>query len=362
MSWSQLAVIPVLSLLLLVHELGHFIVARLVGIRVEEFGFGLPPRLWGVKRGEVIYSINLIPLGAFVRMTGENGENGSDPRSFGNQGKLARAAVLVAGPAMNFLTAALLFAAAFMVGWPMPTAADILVYKLSPGSPAAASGIQPGDQIVALDGKKVATAEQFIEVTRQNLGKEVTVTVDRNGTQQVLTMTPRTSWPEGDGPLGIGLQSKVTAMTPVSSPFYQALPQGFGQAWQTVTFTLSVPVMIIQGALPASLARPIGPVGIYQATTDAANEVASTGWWFPIVYLTAVVSAGLAIANLLPFPALDGGRLLMVGVEAVRRKRISPEREGALHFVGLMVLITLMLLVSYYDVISPLPQINWGLK
>lgn len=362
MSWSQLAVIPVLSLLLLVHELGHFIVARLVGVRVEEFGFGLPPRLWGVKRGEVIYSINLIPLGAFVRMTGEDGAGSSDPRAFGNKGKLARAGVLVAGPAMNFLTAALLFAAAYMVGWPTPTAMDIFVYKLSPGSPAAASGIQPGDQIVALDGQKIATAEKFIEVTRQNLGKEITITVDRNGGQKVLTMTPRTHWPQGDGPLGIGLQSKVTAMTPVTSPFYQALPSGFGQAWQTVTMTLSVPVMIIQGALPADLARPIGPVGIYQATTDAATEVAATGWWFPIVYLTAIISAGLAIANLLPFPALDGGRLLMVGVEAVRRKRISPEREGAIHFVGLMVLITLMLLISYYDVISPLPQINWGLK
>lgn len=362
MSWTQLAVIPVLSFLLLVHELGHFVVARLVGIRVEEFGFGLPPRLWGVKRGEMIYSINLIPLGAFVRMTGENGENGNDPHSFGNKGKLARAAVLVAGPAMNFLTAALLFGAAYMVGWPTATAADIIVYKVSTGSPAAASGIQPGDRILALDGQKVATAQQFIDVTKQNLGKEVTVTVDRSGAQKVLTMTPRTKWPEGDGPIGIGLQSKVTAMTPVSVPFYQAVPQGFGQAWQTVTFTLSVPVMIIQGALPADLARPIGPVGIYQATTDAANEVADTGWWFPIVYLTAVVSAGLAIANLLPFPALDGGRLFMVGVEAVRRKRISPEREGALHFVGLMVLITLMILISYYDVISPLPQINWGLK
>src|SRR5512142_816076 len=109
MNWTILAAIPVLSLLLLVHELGHFIVARRAGIRVEEFGFGLPPRIWGVKRGEVLYSINLIPLGAFVRMTGENGEDSFDERSFGAKGKLARAAVLVAGPAMNFLAAAVLF-------------------------------------------------------------------------------------------------------------------------------------------------------------------------------------------------------------------------------------------------------------
>jgi regulator of sigma E protease len=362
MSWPQLAVIPVLSLLLLVHELGHFIVARMVGIRVEEFGFGLPPRIWGVKRGEVIYSVNWIPLGAFVRMTGENGENNVDERSFGNKRKLARSAVLVAGPAMNFLAGALLFAAAFMVGSPTPAQMDIFVAKFSPGSPAQAAGLQTGDQILALNGQKLDVVGQFIDGTRARLGQQITVTVVRGGKQVDLKMTPRTQWPEGDGPLGIGLESKNVVNKLVDYPFYQAVPMGLGQAMQAVQLTFSVPAMVIQGILPADEARPTGPIGIYRITTDAADQIAASGWWYPLISITALVSVGLAVANLLPFPALDGGRLLMVGVEAVRRKKISPEREGAIHFAGLMVLITLMMLISYYDVISPLPSINWGFR
>lgn len=360
MSWTQLAVIPVLSLLLLVHELGHFIVARMVGIRVEEFGFGLPPRLFGFKRGGVIYSLNLIPLGAFVRMTGENGEDAQVEGSFNSKGKLARAAVLVAGPFMNFVTAALLFAAAFMIGWPTPTAWQIDVYRVSPDSPAAAAGLQPGDRIMSLDGKPVDNPSQFVDATRQRLGQPLAVTVDRNGTELQKTMVPRTEWPEGDGPLGIGLQSKATAQTSVSYPAWEAIPKGFGRAMDFVGLTFAVPISVIQGALPASAARPTGPIGIFQITTQAADQIADSGWWFPLIEITALVGVGLAVANLLPIPALDGGRLLMIAIEAIRRKRIAPEREATLHFVGLMVLLTLMVLISYYDLSSPLPQIDWG--
>ncbi len=359
MSWTQLAVIPVLSLLLLVHELGHFVAARLAGIKVEEFGFGLPPRLVGIKRGDMVYSLNAIPLGAFVKMSGEDGD-GTQEGSFASKSKLARAGVLVAGPAMNFVAAALLFAAGYVIGWPTPTSMEVYVYKVSPGSPAETGGLQAGDRIVAMDGRQLKTADEFVGATRSKLGQQVVVTVERNGTEIQKTMMPRTRWPEGDGPLGIGLQGKVTEVQPVPYPAPQSVALGFGRAWQMVTFTLSVPVMIVQGALPADLARPIGPVGIFQVTTQAADLAADNGWWFPLISITATISAGLSIANLLPFPALDGGRLLLIGVEAVRRKRIAPEREGALHFVGLMVLIALMVIISYYDVVSPLPKIDWG--
>lgn len=351
-----------LSFLLLVHELGHFVAARLAGIKVEEFGFGLPPRLIGIRRGDMIYSLNLIPLGAFVKMKGEDGGDSSQEGSFTSKSKLARSAVLFAGPAMNFLTAAFLFAAAYLIGWPTPTSMEVFVYKVSPGSPAETAGLQVGDRIVAMDGRRMQTADEFVSQTRSKLGKEVVVTVDREGAEVQKTMVPRTKWPEGDGPLGIGLQSKVTQVKPVAYPLHQALGMGFGRAWQMVTFTLSVPILIAQGALPADLARPIGPVGISQVTAQAADEVADSGWWFPLISITATISAGLAIANLLPFPALDGGRLLLIGVEAIRRKRITPEREGALHFVGLMVLLALMVIISYYDLMSPIPDIDWGPK
>lgn len=362
MSWTVLAAIPVLSFLLLVHELGHFVVARLVGIRVEEFGFGLPPRLWGVKRGEVIYSINLIPLGAFVRMTGENGENSGDEKSFGAKGKLARAAVLFAGPAMNFLAAAFLFGAAFMLGTPTATVQDTLVYRVTPGSPAEAAGLQPGDRIVTVDGKQLTTVSQFVDSTRQKVGTQIDLLVERDGQQMDVKVTPRTKWPEGEGPLGVALQGRPVKTELVRYPIWQALPMGFGEATQAVEGTFGIVGAVVKGALPAEVARPTGPIGIWGMTTSAAEQIADRGWWYPLVALTAFVSVGLSIANLLPFPALDGGRLLMIAIEAVRRKRISPEREGALHFVGLMVLLTLMMVVSYYDLTSPMPSIDWGFR
>ncbi len=362
MTWEWLAVIPVLSFLLLVHELGHFIVARMVGIRVEEFGFGLPPRIWGVKKGEVIYSVNAIPLGAFVRMTGENGENANDERSFGAKGKLARAAVLVAGPGMNFLAAAVLFAAAFMLGTPTAAVQDTFVYKVSPGSPAEAAGLQAGDKIVAMDGQKLDTVNQFVDGTRQKIGQQVDLTVDRNGQPLDIKVTPRTKWPEGEGPLGVALQAKTVKTELVRYPVYKAIPMGFGQAAQAIETTVQLVGMTIRGAIPIDVARPTGPIGIARMTADAAEQIADNGWWFPIITLTGLVSAGLALANMLPFPALDGGRLLMIAIEAVRRKKISPERESAFHFVGLMVLLTLMIMVSYYDVITPMPSIDWGLR
>lgn len=362
MNWTVLAAIPVLSFLLLVHELGHFIVARLVGIRVEEFGFGLPPRIWGFRRGEVIYSINAIPLGAFVRMTGENGENSADEHSFGAKGKLARAAVLVAGPVMNFLAAAFLFGAAYMLGTPTATVQDTYVYKVSPGSPAASAGLQAGDKVVSVNGQELKSVSQFVDFTRQQVGTQLDLAVDREGKMVDIKVTPRTQWPEGEGPLGVALQGKAVKTELVRYPIWQAVPMGFGEAVQAVQGTVGIVGAVARGAIPVDVARPTGPIGIYRMTTDAAEQIADNGWWYPIVALTAFVSTGLAIANLLPFPALDGGRLLMIGIEAVRRKRISPEREGALHFVGLMVLLTLMMVISYYDLITPMPSIDWGLR
>src|SRR5438067_2016596 len=231
--------VPILSIMMFVHELGHFVTARLSGITVLEFGFGLPPRLWGFKRNGVIYSINWIPFGAFVKMLGE--EDPTAPGSFASKPGGIRAIVLAAGSGMNFLLAVVAFSLVYVIG-----------------------------------------------------------------------------------------------------------------------ATLSVPKMLLEGSLAPSDARLIGLVGMAQATSETVSYVADTGFWYPLFILTGLFSAGLSIANLLPIPALDGGRLFFVILEWIRGRRIPPEREAAYHFVGIVVLLSIMVIISFNDLISPLPAINWS--
>ena len=358
MSWEHLVIIPILSLLMLAHEFGHFFVARRVGVVVQEFGFGLPPRLVGVRWRGVVYSLNAIPFGAFVRMIGE--EDPSEPGSFARQSRLARAAILVAGPAMNLLLAVAFFALTYMVGWPTPTRTHVEVLEVAAGSPAATSGLQPGDVIVAVQGQPLARLDDFQQRTRQRLGEPVELLVERGGERLTVTVVPRADPPEGEGPMGVRVQGRVLEVRPQPYPALPSLWYGFLRTVQVVEMTLLAPVLLLQGVVPAEVLRPVGPVGIAQVATQAAEFVAETGWWYPLLTVTATVSAGLAVANLLPLPALDGGRLLFVLIEAVRRRRVAPETEGAFHFVGIVVLITLMLLISYYDVVSPVGPVEWA--
>ena len=256
---------------------------------------------------------------------------------------------------MNFLLAVVAFSLVYIVGVPgVPPDGAVNLAEVAPDSPAAAAGLQPGDMVVSFDGQPV-TVQSFRDATTAHLGTPVPIEVRRGDQTLSVNLTPRADPPEGQGAIGIVLASGLVRLNPIA-----AVGQGFSQTVHAIGATLSVPKMLIDGQSGAGDARLIGLVGMAQATSETVTYVADTGFWYPLFILTGLFSAGLSIANMLPIPALDGGRLFFVLLEWIRGRRIPPEREAAFHVVGIVVLLTLMVIISLNDVVSPLPAINWG--
>ena len=348
----------ILGVMVIAHELGHFIMAKRAGVRVEEFGFGYPPRVFGFRRGETIYSLNLIPIGGFVKMLGE--EDPTHERSFARASKLWRATVLLAGPGMNLLLAVLLFAASFMAGWPTPLANEVVIAGVQPGSPAESAGLRPSDIVTEIAGQPFSSMQDIRTAARANVGRELILTVRRDGASLPVKVQPRGEPGPNLGTIGVSLGQRPTQIVRKAYPPHVALFKGAQQTAEVVALTLYVPVLAIRGQVPAEAARPVGPIGIFDVVAQATSQTVLRSWWFPLLSTTALLSTGLGIANLLPIPGLDGGRLLFVALEAVRRKRVSPEREGLIHLVGIAFLLSLVLIISYFDVLAPVGAIDWG--
>lgn len=346
---TVLSFIIVLGILVFVHELGHFATAKWAGIKVEEFGIGFPPRaLTVMTRGETAYTLNWLPLGGFVRMVGENGEEANDARSFASKSATWRAIVLVAGSFMNLVLPVVLFAG---LAATMGVAAGdytnrVEVTDISPGSPAAAAGLMAGDQILFVANQRVTRSETLRSLVQEYDGREITVDVERAGETLALTVTPRRAAPNQPVLIGIGIfdQREMVRYNP-----FQALVFGVQRTWELLTLMVKGLAELVGGLLSGSgpAADVAGPLGIMQAT----GEIAQTGRIENIISFMAFLSINLAIMNMLPIPGLDGGRLLFVALEAVRGgKRISPEREGMVHFLGIMLLLGLMALISILDI------------
>jgi regulator of sigma E protease len=256
---------------------------------------------------------------------------------------------------MNFLLAVVAFSMVYIVGVPgVAPDGPVNVADVAPDSPAQQAGLQPGDVIVSFDGQPV-NVQSFRDDTQSHLDQPSQIQFQRDGQTETTRLTPRSNPPEGQGAVGIVISGGLIHLNPL-----QAAEQGFLQTVRAIGATLSVPKMLIEGTIAPSDARLIGLVGMAQATSETVNYVVDTGFWYPLFVLTGLFSAGLSIANMLPIPALDGGRLFFVILEWIRGRRIPPEREAAYHFVGIVVLLTLMVIISFNDVISPLPAINWG--
>ncbi|MEX0887998.1 MAG: M50 family metallopeptidase [Patescibacteria group bacterium] len=339
---SILRFIALLSILIFVHEGGHFLIARLFGVAVEEFGFGIPPRVWGKKIGGTIYSINLLPIGGFVRLKGEEGETlgFGGAGSFAIQSKLKRAGIVAAGALGNFLLAWLVFSFLWGLGKNVP-AGKVLVNEVTAGSPAEEAGISAGDYIFSFNGEPVETSEELLALTEENLGKTSSLGFEREGEAVTVSVVPRADPPVGEGPLGVGI---TTAVKEEKAPFWQTPWFGLRETFQTLGAMIRGLGQTVGNLFRGEEIQIGGPVAIY-----AFSKVYADGFK-PFLDFMALLSLNLVVVNLLPIPALDGGRILFIGIEAIRRKKLSPRTEAAINSVGLAVLITLIVLLSLRDV------------
>lgn len=348
---TVLAAIAVLSLLTLIHELGHLIVAKRIGLQVDEFGLGYPPRLLTLARlGGTEYTFNLIFFGAFVRLADE-GEPGA---LFADKRKRERAAFLLGGPLLNWILAVVLFSIGFATGWPMAHELAVGVNKVFPGSVAEAVGFADNDLILEADGHEVTSVLDLIVYARSVNGAVKSVTLRRSGRRFTLRLPAGGPWFTKTESRGVEIRNDAGWVETVAYPWPKALREAIAEAMAVVASLFSLPIQVLRGLIPVDMVRPIGPVGIAQLTRHAAHEALATGWWFPLLQLTATLSAALAATNLLPLPGFDGGRLLFIAVEALRGKRLDPHRESLVHFVGLILMLMLILIVTYYDITLPI--------
>jgi regulator of sigma E protease len=303
----------------------------------------------------VIYSINAIPFGGFVKFLGE--EDPTYPGSLASKSKLTRIAVLSAGAAMNLVMAFLFFAGALMLGRPVVADPEnAVVSAVAPGSPAEQVGLQAGDMVLEANGQQILEVDDLIAITRAASGQPVDLLIQRGDERLEIRVTPRLDPPAGEGAMGVVLRARTELRR------YGLLEALWAGARETVSLTvliISIPVQIIQGLIPAEQARPVGPVGIGQLVGGAVRFSLESGWWFPVMQIMGSLSMALAVSNLLPLPALDGGRILFVLVEAIRGKRVDPAKEGLIHLVGLLILVMLMLFVTWQDIFEPVPMIEW---
>lgn len=349
---SILIFILVLSILVLAHEFGHFIVARKSGIKVEEFGFGLPPRLIGKQIGETFFSINTLPFGGFVRLHGEQEESGQTDlgRSFLHKSKKVRILVVIAGVIMNFILAIFAFAIVYSFSGIPKDTGKVKVINVSTNSPADRAGIVIGDIITKVGGADVTGSNDFIAKTASYKGKNVTYEIQRKVGGQTNTLkvnlTPRESPPAGEGPVGVTITTMEIYYPPVwQRPFY-GIYYGFkdGIFWgKTIISGLSeLAAGIFKGQTPRGVS---GPIGIYAVTTEA-----SRGGILTLINFIGILSVNLAILNIIPFPALDGGRLLFIVIEWITRKKVSTKVEAMINNIGFFILLALLLIITIGDV------------
>ncbi len=322
------------GVLIFVHELGHFLTARAFGIRVHAFAVGMGPAIWKKKKNGTEYALRALPIGGFVKLEGED-ETSEDPAAFGNKSPWARMLVLFAGGFMNILVGFLIFVILFLsvAEISVPTVGSVI-----PETPAATAGLMPGDEIVKINGKSIHISNDMTLAMMKNGADTLQLTVRRDGTIQDFAVTPR--YDEASGSYVLGFYRDVEKMTP-------------GLALKTAFHNTSFVVDLVYFSLKemvtgqVRLADMSGPVGIVsEMSTVAKSEM-------PILNMMnfmGLIAVNLGVMNLLPIPALDGGRIFFALVELLRRKPIKPEHEGMVHFIGFALLIMFMVLITFSDI------------
>ncbi|HOB87332.1 MAG TPA: RIP metalloprotease RseP [Bacillota bacterium] len=325
------ASIFVFGLLIMAHEVGHFIAARWCGIKVLELAIGFGPRLVGWERKGTRYSLRLIPLGGFCRMLGEDPEEAGDPDAFPRKSIAQRALVLLSGSLMNLVLALLVFFVVFFFLTGVPSDSS-RIGSVIPGSAAEEAGLQAGDEIVRIDGEPTGSWSDVVAHIAPRPDQEVELVIRRQGKIITLRAVPALNPQTGKAALGIYPQVDKYRFIPSLTLSLDRFATVIGSIF-----------MVFTGKLPLDVTGPVGIVMI-------VGEVARTGF-VDLLWLTAFIGISLGIINLLPIPALDGGRLLFLLIEALRGRPLDPEKEGFIHFLGFALLILIMLLVTYNDLL-----------
>ncbi|MGH2455507.1 MAG: M50 family metallopeptidase [Candidatus Limnocylindria bacterium] len=364
---TVLAFLAVLVVLVLVHELGHFIVAKRAGVTVQEFGIGFPPRITSVVWRGTRYSLNWIPLGGFVKMLGEDGDAEAQKMrqrglseaavdkamagAFNRKPIWVRLVVLLAGVLMNFLLAGVLFAVALSM--PVPEGrGPLTITAIQPGSPAEQADLRPGDVIVAADGRTFEVSRELTAYVRAQAGQAVELGIERDGDGFAVSVVPRDLTPvqqaRGEGPIGFSYEpARFVEVAPTVSGPVDAVTSGFAEAgylaWR-IPGGLADAVGGLLGLNPNAGAA-VGPIGIAEET----GKVLQAPLVSQLIFM-GILSVNLAVLNVLPFPPLDGGRIAVTLIEAARRRRMPAEREALIYLTGFMVLIALVILISIQDV------------
>ena len=321
------------GVIVLIHELGHFLFAKKNGITVHEFAIGMGPKLFAKEKNGTLYSIRLLPIGGYVAMEGED-EESNKPGSFGTKSILQRASVIFAGPFFNLILAIIFLIPVFIyIGSPTTT-----LDQITENSPAYEAGLNAGDTIKSINGKEITSWSEFTNEIAQSNGKELSFVVERNNEELKLNVTPQKS---ADGSYKVGVtcirDKKIT----------NAIKDAFITTWQMIVQMLTFLKQMITGTVPGGFSNSVaGPVGVISIVSDAAK----TGI-MNLLYLGSIISLNLGIINLVPFPALDGGRLLLLFIEWIRGgKKIDQEKEAMINMIGFCALMAFMVFITYNDV------------
>ena len=338
-----------LAALIIIHELGHFVVARLFNIEVEEFGLGFPPRLATLfEAGGTKYTLNWIPLGGFVRPKGENDPD--VPGGLAAASPWVRLAVLAAGPLANLLVGVLLYTIILSrIGAPIRDQVQII--EVAPNSPAQQAGLRAGDLILEVNGQEINSTDDLQSTIHDSLGEATTIMFQRDGQVQEAVLTPRENPPEGEGAIGIVMSNPTRPISLV-----EALPRGVLGVFQHSRQILSFPVQMIQGDVSPEEGRFVGFKGmfdIYQEVRQSEpGPIVPSG--VQVLGFFATITISLGILNLLPIPALDGGRILFVLPEIVIGRRIPQEYENVINLVSFALLLVLLLYINLQDFVNPI--------
>ena len=338
-----------LSILIVVHELGHYIAARLCGVWVEEFGIGIPPKVWGKKIGETLYSINALPIGGFVRLHGESVDNKViyPERSFLNKSALQRIFITLSGVLMNFVLAFVLF---FVILWFTGVEVyGVRVGEVAVGSPSESAGLVEGDGISKINGEVFYDVGRFIDIVNEQKGQEIELEVIRGGEDMVIKVVPRENPPEGEGSLGVSISfDRLKSEHP---PFIMRPLVYISKAYER---TVTISVLTVQGfaslfqevkeqgQVPKSI---VGPIGIVAFLADIIGNIRRIGF-LPLLDVLAVISVNLGLLNILPISPLDGGRALFAALGSVFGKKRLPQIEEKLNLLGFGLLLILVIFLT----------------